>query len=444
MMRLSSILCVAWCFAVACKPERQAAEAPPAASASASGSIVAKPVEATSGHARRHLPPGCDVALEVDLQKLFANERLGPQLLAGVVPPKDPQLREQVMAHPDQAAFLRLLEASKIDPRTDLKTVAFCIPESAGELDPRFLAIIAGRLPSGLVELMREHAPPGKTYTLESLGTEKALFREGKWMSQGEGNVVLFGNDKDLIVSAQKASRAHEHYALAKHADVAVAIKRKALASIEGPDGDPLVAALRRAEQAQLQVDLSSGELTGRVALPDAASVKQVQSAVEMLLSQMRAQSQQAPPEIRQMMQPTIDVLEKARLTPEGNLLRLALQLEPGMLEAALLQLAMASLQGGPVGPPVAVTPARVNSGAARSPALPPGASRCARTTSPNKKHLPPGSRGPAPMLPQLPSFQLTPPTALRSSDTALVPLPQAKTPAAARMPEPSVNPGGP
>src|SRR5690606_7024007 len=83
-----------------------------------------------------------------------------------------------------------------------------------------------------------------------------------------------------------------------------------------------------------------------------AAAVEQARNAVKALVAQMQAQSQNAPPQMRQMMQPTIQVLQQAELTPDGNRLRFALQLEPGMLEMALQQFAMASLgAGGPAGP---------------------------------------------------------------------------------------------
>jgi len=420
-MKPSWILGVVCCATFACQPERQANEATPTPSANAV--VVSTQVTAVSARARQHLPPACDIAVEVDVQKLFDNPMLGPQLLASVVPPKDPTLRAQAMAHPEQAAFLRFLEASKLDPRKDLRSVAFCVPAHGDDSESRFLAIIAGQFPGGLIELMREHAPPGKTYTMEALGTGKALFREGKWMSQGAGNVILFGNDKDLIGSAQHPSDAYKSYALADHADVAVAVNDRVLASMQGPARDPLIALLRRGLGAQLEISLSTGSLKGGLLLADAAAVEQARNAVKALVAQMQAQSQNAPPQMRQMMQPTIQVLQQAELTPDGNRLRFALQLEPGMLEMALQQFAMASLgAGGPAGP--AGTMAGTSAPPQSAPVTPtsgPRISRVARATPPQRASLPAQSPAPtsAPMLPQLPSLQLTPPSVLRRDGSA-------------------------
>src|SRR5690606_23826584 len=124
-------------------------------------------------------------------------------------------------------------------------------------------------------------------------------------------------------------------------------------------------------------------------------------------------------------------VLQQAELTPDGNRLRFALQLEPGMLEMALQQFAMASLgAGGPAGPAGTMAgtggpagPAGTMAGTSAppqsapvTPTSGPRISRVARATPPQRASLPAQSPAPtsAPMLPQLPSLQLTPPSVLR------------------------------
>lgn len=424
MLKQSLVLAGACSLAIACKPEQEdpgTASASAKTSASATAAEAPAPAKAKSVRARQHLPSGCDIALEVDAQKLFENPLVGPQLLAGLVPPKDPALRAQVMADPEQASFLGFLEASKIEAQRDLETLAICMPESESGSDARYLAIIGGKFPGGLVETFRDHAPPGKQYTIEPLGKGRALFREGKWLSQGAGNVVLFGNDKDLILAARKASKTYESYDLTSARDLTVTLSQKALASLEGPANDPLFALLRRGKRVQLDVDLRAGDLKGAISLADAKAVDQFEAAIQALRSQLTLQNRQAPPAVRQMMQPTIDMLDKLQFTKNGRKLGFAVQLPGGMLESALQRMAMSAFGSGaaPATPNdmrVAMAPGQAARSTTPAPRRAAGAARPGQQTSQAPS---PAPRAP---LPDLPSFQLTPPSVLQGKGVTMPP----------------------
>ncbi len=426
MSRSSLVLVGACCLAIACKSEQQAtktASASAKASASATKGDVSAPPEAKHVAARQYLPSGCDVALEVDIQKLFEEPVIGPQLLTGLVPPTDPQLRAQVMADPEQASFLGFLEAAKIAPRRDLETVAVCLPEGESGSDARYLAIIAGQFPGGLVETFRDHAPPGKAYSVESLGTKQALFREGKWASQGVGNVVLFGNDKELILAAQSPSKAYESYGLGSASDITVTLGEHYLASVDGPANDPMVALLRRGKRVRLDVNLRDGDLKGAVTLPDAKAVDQFQSAIETLRSQMKRQSQQAPAQLRQMMQPSIDLLERTQFTKDGKQLGFAVKLPVGLLEGMMQQAAMALFNGAPASAAPPNMMATMAPGQPGRRALSPPARRSSRAQRRSRQVQ--ASRPPAPVapLPPMPNFQLTPPSVLQGKGVVTPPV---------------------
>lgn len=449
MSRPSLVLAGACYLAIACNPKQQAPEATSVGAVPSASNKLAEakvPAKLKYVSARQYLPAGCDVAAEVDVQALLKNPLIGPQLLTGLVPPTDPQLRAQVMADPDQASFLGFLEAAKIEPQRDLKTVALCMPERTDGTDTRYLAIIAGEFPDGLVEIFRDHAPPGKQYTVESLGKARALFREGKWASQGTSNAILFGNDKDLILAAREPSKAFESYDLSNERDITVTLSEKSLASIDGPANDPLVALLRRGKRVQLSINLEAGDLKGAVTLADAKAVDEFESAIATLRTQMKLQSQQAPPQLRRMMQPSIDLLEKTQLTKDGKQLKFSVALPAGMPEAALQQVLMAAFGAG--GPPSAPgnMMAAMAPGQARRPlaaaARPPR--RAGRAARPAQQARAPQSAAPLAPLPNLPSFQLTPPPALQGKSLATTPPVEANTPAPAQAtPRQSGSPGG-
>jgi hypothetical protein len=332
------------------------------------------------------------------------------------------------MADPEQASLLGFLEAAKIEPQQDLQTVAFCMVEGAKASAARFVAIIAGKFPPGLVELFRDHAPPGKQYTMEPLGKGRALFREGKWLTQGAGNVVLFGDDKDLIAAASESSKAYQAYGMASAGDVTATLSGQALASLEGPANDPLVALLRRGKRVHLAADLRAGDLKGAVALADAAAVAQFESAIQTLLAQLKLQSEQAPPAVRQMMQPTIDVLDKTRFTRKGKQLEFAVNLPTGMLESAFQRMAMVSFGGGGAVPApspnmMAMAPGR----AARPTAASPRPSK--RSARPPQRAQVSQTPAPVAPLPELPNFQLTPPSVLQGKPISPPPLAEPKKP---------------
>jgi hypothetical protein len=178
--------------------------------------------------------------------------------------------------------------------------------------------------------------------------------------------------------------------------------------------------------------------------LPDAATAQALKEAIHSLVEVMVAQSKRVPPNVRQTMQPTIDVLQAAEFTPKENRLQLALQLPSGGLESVLERLAMMQLAAGPTsgaaGGGMGMPRAMMGAPTGAPAAVPgqPGASRPLVTRG--SKGRAPSANSAMPPLPQLPSFQLTPPPVLRGDGVSTLPTANPSPPPAATAAPP---PGG-
>lgn len=387
-----------------CKKERKESQAA-AAVATASAAVSAKPAVTAVEEARRvtpsaaaHLPPGCQIALRVDAQKLFENAVLGPQLLLAFG--DESKLPEGVTVPPknaSQEAFLKMLDELELKPRRDLREVAACINPS--QQGTHFLVVIGGDLPRGVTDAMKKHAPPELQYKSLKLGEREAIERDGKWLAQSADHTLVFGDDAELLKGALVA-RETPQYSLSGEHDLSVALAEGSLPDQTG--AGPLGETLERFKQAELGFDLKAGKVEAKFVFPSEADAKAVVAGVQKGVEDMKRQLRAAPPEVRASAQPWVDGLSAMKSEIDGTRLRIEIGLPPGYVESSLQQMLMMSMMGGV--PPGAMSGGMAPPQMAR-PGPRPGAPTGAR---------PPRPKGPrrVPALPPLPDLQLTPPLA--------------------------------
>src|SRR5690606_20095825 len=110
---------------------------------------------------------------------------------AALAPDAEAQSREA-------RAFDAMLRELDLSPERDLRELGLCLEERPD----RFVAVLGGDLPPGIVDAMQRHDPERNRQRVLQLGGQPAIARGGKVLVQSRERVLVFGNDEGLVTQA--------------------------------------------------------------------------------------------------------------------------------------------------------------------------------------------------------------------------------------------------
>jgi hypothetical protein len=341
-------------------PEAEATTVQPAAAKVDGGAKVASV-------ARAHLPEGCELVAAVDWAKFRELKSVKANLEGELTKLDKPKAG---LPPEDVKDLVEFLEKANIDLRTDPTEIAACVngidKASAGQ-DPRFVAIVGGKFRPGaamdvldsvterLKGLVRRAAAQGNAKSepeIIDVAGHKTVHdkTENLFLTQAKDGAFVLGNDRAQFEKALTPGKAHESYKLTN--DIVVVALTKAAAPLLGQAlaDSPFAPAAKSFVGAHLGVTEQRVALEAQI--DDEKQVTALKASLEGLFQQMAA----APGN------PFGPALAGAKVTAEGKLLKLEVQVPAETLNGLVQQVG-----GSPVAPPGAMPAGAVPPGAVPS-----------------------------------------------------------------------------
>jgi hypothetical protein len=361
MMKFRSIALVTMTAAslLACSkkekaPEGEATTVQPAAAKADAGAAKISSV------ARAHLPEGCEMVATVDWVRFRELKSVKGNLETEIAKLEKPKTG---IPTEDVKDIIEFLEKTNIDLRTDPSELAVCVngmDKAKGDQPPSFVAIVGGKFRPGaamdvldsvterLKGLVRRAAASGaqksEPEVIDVAGHKTVHDKvENIFFTQAKDGAFVIGNDRAQFEKALATGKAHEGYKLSGDVIVVALTKSAAPLVAQSLASSPFAAAGKSFAGAHIGV--TEQRVTVEAQIDDEKQVAELKTTLEALLKQMSA----APGN------PFAPALAGAKVTGEGKLLKLEVQVPDEALNGLVRQVGGAAAPRGQAVPAGAV-----------------------------------------------------------------------------------------